>query len=253
MFSVSCQKLPANSSGLLSLFVLVFICNTSVYADFGHRNETRVNQSTSVEVLPVNLEILTLVELFELRKQHHSQLRSLQTKSVARHANEQKLLERLLAYDNVRLKIVDVIKSLIDEYKVHGEYQRKLLGYCQTFSTKIQTARNNVHTLAEYKVYGAHFALVYASLVYTFKENPDFYANYQRDIKDSESTLGAYINELNASYREVEQARNEYDAGLLVQQIERSIARLDREIVKHRTRLFSQHHGRVIPAKAGIQ
>ena len=120
--------LPANSSGLLSLFVLVFICNTSVYADFGHRNETRLNQSTSAEVFPVNLEILTLVELLELRKQHHSQLRSLQTKSDTPHASEQKLLERLLAYDNVRLKIVDVIKSLIDEYKVRGEIPKKIIG-----------------------------------------------------------------------------------------------------------------------------
>lgn len=241
MLSVCYQNLPANWRGFLSLFVLVFICNTSVHADFGHHN-SELEQSYSVDALPENLEKIPLQQLVALKKARYSKLRLLNPKAKALAISENDLLDSLIAYDNIRLKIADVIKRLIDEYHVSGSYKKKLLGYCRTFNTQIKNAQGKVKSLAEYKVYGTHFALAYVSLIYTFKENPEFFAQYQRDIGNTESTLGVYVSELNSSYREVEQARRDYDAILAAQQIERSITKLDHEIVKRRMKLIAQYH-----------
>ncbi len=241
MFKVHNLDLHAHTGRFLFLLLILAAAHSKVYADFGHRNDTQSNQFALLEELPVNLDNYTLAELLDLRKQHYSQLQSIQDKSNSLKTSERKLLSQLLAYDNIRLKITDVIKKLIDEYNVHGAYKKKLLGYCQTFNTTIKTARNSVQTLTEYKMYGVQFALVYASLVYTFKENPEFYTSYQQDIENPDSTLGAYITELNQSYRKVELARKEYDVELAIQQLKQSIAKLDGAIVKRRTRLLTQH------------
>lgn len=243
MLNVNGQYLLAMTSKRISFCVCLFVISISnTFADSGHYKVPESIETKSAYDLPTNLDETSLAKLMLLKKQCNSNLKLLQPFKIDLGTSEVKLLGRLIAYDNIRLKISEVIIKLVDEYNVTGSYKKKLLGYCDTFSGNIKHAQDSVRTLAEYKVYGTHFAVAYISLIYTFKENPIFYAKYERDIKDPESTIGIFISELADSYREVEKAHKEYESALLAQKIRQSIAQLDKEINLRKSRLITQYN-----------
>ena len=222
-------------------FIIVSIFNSSqLLADVLHSRSSPKHKTISSYALPQDLSGISLEKLVALREEHEAALWLLTPDKKLHAYIEHTLLNTLLAYDDVRLQIADIIIKLIDEYEVNGRYREKLLGYCDTFNNKIKNARNTVHTLDEYKVYSTHFAAAYISLVYTFKENASFYRQYTNDIYNPESTIGRYRKELALSYKEVEQANKEYEAIIVVQKVEESIALLKKEISRRQARLLVQ-------------
>ena len=199
-----------------------------------------MHKTISSYALPQDLAEISLEKLVTLREEREAALWLLTPDKKLHASIEQTLLNTLLAYDDVRLQIADIIIKLVDEYKVKGRYRKKLLGYYDTFSNKIKNARNTVHTLDEYKVYSTHFAVAYISLVYTFKENASFYSQYTNDLYNPESTIGKYRKKLALSYQEVEQANKKYEAVVVVQKVEGSIALLKKEINRRQTKLLVQ-------------
>ena len=206
-----------------------------------HNKDPVSSKTDSVHVLPTNLNENSLTKLKLLKKELESKLELLRPTQKALEISEKKLLNSLVAYDNVRLQIAEVIIKLVDEYNLTGSYKKKLLGYCDTFKKNIKPARSNVQTLDAYKVYGTHFAVAYISLLYTFKENPTFHTQYMNDINDPKSTIGKYRRELAISYGEVEKAQKEYESIIIAQKIQESILQLDKEIYMRKEKLIAHH------------
>ena len=243
MLNVNGQYLLAMTSKHISFCVCLFIISISnTFADSGHYKDPESTETKSAYVLPTNLNEVSLAYLILLKKQRNSKLALLHSVKNDPRTSEVNLLRKLITYDNIRLKISEVIIKLVDEYKVTGSYKKKLLGYCDTFSGNIKHAQDSVRTLAEYKVYATHFAVAYISLIYTFKENSIFYAKYARDVKDPESTIGIYLNELAGSFEEVEKAHKQYELELFAHKIRQSIAQLDKEINLRKSRLITQYN-----------
>ena len=157
-------------------------------------------------------------------------------------SSDKDLLISLIEYDDIRLRISDIILTLIEKYKVSGKYRQKLLGYIDTLNTTIKTARNSVNTLEDYKRYSTHFSVVYASLLYTFQENDAFYMQYRKDIKNPNSRLGIYLRELTNSYKSLEQARKKYESIQQVNNLKEIIRQLNNEIYVRKNTLHVQRN-----------
>ena len=242
MLNLDDRYLPAKTCVYIALIVYIFICNIpNVLADSVHYKDSVSSKTDSVHQLPTNLNEISLTKLKSLKKELESKSEQLWPTQNALDISEKKLLNSLIAYDNVRLQIAEVIIKLVDEYNVTGSYKKKLLGYCDTFSTRIKPARNNVHSLNGYKVYGTHFAVAYISLLYTFKENPTFQSKYMKDINDPKSTIGNYRRELAISYGEIEKVQKEYESITIAKKLHESILQLDKEINLRKEKLIAHH------------
>ena len=237
------QNFSAKSCVYTILFVSVLICNIppNVFADSVHYQGPELSETNSVQVLPTNLSEIPITVLKLLKKERKSKLELFQPIQKSLEASEKELLDSLIAYDDVRLQIAEIIIKLVDEYNVTGSYKKKLLGYCDTFNTNIKPARSNVQTLEAYKVYGTHFAVAYISLLYTFRENSAFHSKYMSDINNPKSTIGKYRRELAVTYQEVKKAQKVYESILVARKINESIMQLDKEINTRKTRLISQY------------
>ena len=242
MLNDSNLYIPVKKSILL--LSLVLISNVSnVFSDLAHSGNSYSDTDLRYNIieLPSRLREASLPTLESLRDE--MELNG-GTRNVSRKAlseSEEKLLDTLLMYDDIKLNIVPTIIKLIQEYNVAGKYKERLLGYCDTFSEKIKQSRLDVHSLAAYKLYSTHFSIVYVSLIYTFKENPGFYARYKRDLGDPSSTIGRYISQLNLAYKHVEMADKIYQTQLIATKNKASLDKLNREIALRQSRLNSQY------------
>ncbi len=242
MLNLNNQYLPVKTCVYILLFMSIFICNIpKVLADSVHYKNSISSKANSVHILPTNLNEFSLTKLKSLKKGLESKSEQHRPTQKALEISEKKLLNSLIAYDNVRLQIAEVIIKLVDEYNVTGSYKKKLLGYCDTFSTRVKPAQNSVHSLNGYKAYGTHFAVAYISLLYTFKENPIFHTKYMNDINDPKSTIGKYRRELMISYGEVEKVQKEYESNKLAQKHQESILQLNKEINLRKENLIAHH------------
>ena len=238
MSSLNYQTICAKTCVYIALFTIVSIFNLpNVFADSLHYKDPAVSKTIASYAPPTNLTEISLGKLIVLKNEHESALQLLKLNKTQA-TIELELLNALIAYDDVRLQIPEIITKLVDEYKVTGNYRKKLLGYCDTFDNKIKQARITVQTLDEYKVYSTHFAVAYISLAYTFKEDPSFYKQYTNDINNPKSTIGNYRKELAISYKKVEKAHKDYQAIVIEQKLEESLVKLNKEIEQRKTRLL---------------
>ncbi len=188
-----------------------------------------------VEVLYAAPENLTELTLVQLQAEKASRVRDL---SVIKEASDEpkvakdKLLQSIFDHDDKRLQIVAVIPQMIEDYQIEGEFRDSLLGYSNTFDVDIREARKDVHKLADYKSYDFRFSAVYMSMMFKFKENPEFHKRMIADLQDPDTAIGKYRIELDESYAKVEHdkylVQNIYSAN----ELEQAIATIDKEISK---------------------
>ncbi len=239
MSNIDHQNIYTKTFLHIALFVIFFICTIPhVFADSLHYENPTVTKTIAAYGLPENLSDISHEKLIVLKNELESALQSLKLNQKSLATIEQELLNTLIAYDDIRLQVSEIITKLVNEYDVTGDYKKKLLGYCDTFNNKIKQARNTVQTLDEYKAYSTHFAVAYVSLVYTFKQDPTFYKHYTSDINDPESTIGKYQKELATSYKKVEQANKNYEAIIIAQELEKSLVKVKNEIKQRKTKLL---------------
>ena len=124
--------------------------------------------------------------------------------------SQQELLNTLFAYDDVRLKITDVLAEIVDEYEITDDYKKKLLGFRDTFLDKVKPARSTITNLDQFKQYTHSYSVVYISLIYTFHEDEEFYKILSKDIVNPSTTIGKYTQELESSYKSLVLAEQAY-------------------------------------------
>ncbi len=181
---------------------------------------------------PENMATLSLEQLQSERASRVRDLEVIQEASDEPEVAKQKLLDSILAHDDMRLGIAQVIPQMIEDYKIQGEFKDALMGYSDTFNNEIREARSHVHTLDDYKSYDFRFSAVYMSMMFKFNENKAFHEKMVVDMKDSDSAIGKYRKELDESYAQVEKDKYLIQNVYSVNELEQAIAEIDEEISK---------------------
>lgn len=182
----SFRKTKYHSFYACLLLTVILLSMTQASADFIHNHKSTTEHSRLYSKLPDN----TVSPDFD------------------RHSKN--LLKSLFAYDDIRLKITDVLSVLVNEYQLTDEYKNKLLGYRSTFLEQVKPSRDNITTLDEFKAYSHSYSIVYVALVYTINGNKSFHASLAADMTDPNTTIGEYVRELKSSYKILLQAEDDY-------------------------------------------
>ncbi len=188
-----------------------------------------------VKVLHKAPENMHTLSLEQLRVERASRVRDLAVIKEATDEPEvakQKLLDSIMAHDDKRLNIVHVIPQMIEAYGIEGKFKETLMGYSSTFDNEIRTARNDVHSIDDYKSYDFRFSAVYMSMMFKFNENKTFHEKMIADMKDSSTAIGKYRKELDESYAKVSHDKYLIQDVYSVNELEQAIAEIDGEIAK---------------------
>lgn len=218
--------------GILVL-ILVLLCQQGL-AGGETKKSPILDRVEVVYEAPENIEELSLEELQSEKAICVRDLAVFKEGSDEPEVAKQKLLETILAHDDIRLEIVNVIPKMIDEYQIKGDFRDSLLGYRNTFDVNVRNARQNVHTLEDYKSYDFRFSAVYMSMMFKFSENPDFHERMIEDMKDPDTTIGNYRKELDESYKQVEHDKYLVQNIYSINELEQVIVIIDEEITKRR-------------------
>lgn len=184
--------------------------------------------------VPDNLDSLSLEQLMVERETRQRDLTVIRQASDEPEVAKQKLFETIMAHDDVRLKIAEVIPVMVDDYEIDGKLRDSLLGYSNTFEVDLREARKDVHNIADYKSYDFRFSAVYMSMMFKFNENPEFHKRLVTDMQDSGTAIGGYKKELDESYAKVEHDKYLIQNIYSVNELEQSIAAIDEEISKRK-------------------
>jgi hypothetical protein len=184
--------------------------------------------------VPENLDSLSLQQLHAERETRQRDLEVIRQASDEPEVAKQQLLEAIMAHDDVRLKIAEVIPVMVEDYKIEGEFRDSLMGYSNTFNVDMREARKDVHSINDYKSYDFRFAAVYMSMMFKFNENPEFHKRLVSDMQDSDTAIGSYRKELDESYAKVEHDKYLIQNIYSVNELEQAIAAIDEEISKRK-------------------
>ncbi len=185
-----------------------------------------------IHKVPENMDTLSIEQLQDERDIRARDLAVIKEANDKPEVAKQKLLDSIMAHDDIRLNIVHVIPKMIEEYGIEGEFKDKLLGYSETFDTEIRNARTYVHSIDDYKSYDFRFSAVYMSMMFSFNENKDFHKRMVSDMKDVNTAIGKYRKELDESYAQVEHDKYLIQNIYSINELEQAIAAIDAEISK---------------------
>ena len=185
-----------------------------------------------IHKVPENMDTLSIEQLQDERDTRARDLAVIKEANDKPEVAKKKLLDSIMAHDDIRLNIVHVIPQMIEEYGIEGEFKDKLLGYSETFDTEIRNARTYVHSIDDYKSYDFRFSAVYMSMMFSFNENKDFHQRMVSDMKDVNTAIGKYRKELDESYVQVEHDKYLIQNIYSINELEQAIAAIDAEISK---------------------
>ena len=197
-------------------FCLIHFC---AYSHAGTAHPKPSLKQTS-QHLPENI---SLKKAHLLKLKYEGELGNTTNTSI----NEESFLSALLAYDNIRLEISEILLELVAEYQLSGDFAKKLTGFSHTFSTHVKDAQGQISNLAEYKAYSNTFALTYAALVYALHDDKSFYSRYSTDLKDPTSILGDYKQRLDIAYASLSEKHISYLDFNKKSQLENKISALE--------------------------
>ena len=102
---------------------------------------------------------------------------------------DKELLNALLKYDDIRIKITYVIDELIEEYKVSKEIKETLLSFKDTFKEIIDDNRPLVKNLRDYKAYDFRLGSAYLAMMTAFHSREDTKKFYFQLVKDKKTKI----------------------------------------------------------------
>lgn len=222
------RKVLSSGKGLICL--LLALAGPAVLASGEVLKSPILDRVKVLYSAPANLENLTLEQLHAEKALLADELAAIQQASDAPEVARQRFLETVFEHDDKRLKIVEVIHKLIDEYQIEGKFRDDLIGYSNTFDRDIRNAREHVHTLDDYKSYDFRFSAVYMSMMLKFNENPEFRKRMEADMQDPDTSMGRYLKEMDESYAEVLHEKYLIQNIYSVQELENAITHINEEI-----------------------
>ena len=222
------RKVLSSGKGLFCL--LLVLAGPAVLASGEVLKSPILDRVKVLYSAPANLEGLTLEQLHAEKTVLADELAAIQQVSDAPEVARQKFLETVLEHDDKRLRIVDVIHKLIDEYQIEGKFRDDLIGYSNTFDQEIRAAREHVHTLEDYKSYDFRFSAVYMAMMLKFNESPEFRKRMEADMKDPGTSMGRYLKEMDESYAVVLHEKYRIQNIYSIHELENAITHINAEI-----------------------
>ena len=180
------------------------------------------------------LSEMQLEQLLGLRDEYISEVNRLDDIVAKEHKNDQYLLDKLVAYDRERLRIIEIIPTLIKDYDIKPPFSESLLRYAKTFENLDEQYRGQLKTLDDYRSYDFRLGMAYLSMMASMQEQADLYQHLHADMEDENTAIGAYIKQLNVAYAEVEKASDDIDELNVIRHLRRELERIEQELNSRR-------------------
>ena len=133
------RKIRLINAGL-SITLMLFISSVS-FAGGETIKSPILDRVKVLHEVPKNLGSLSLEQLQIERDTRQRDLEVIRQASDEPEVAKQKLLETIMAHDEVRLKIADVIPAMIEDYEIDGKLRDSLLGYSNTFEVDMLNSK----------------------------------------------------------------------------------------------------------------
>lgn len=176
------------------------------------------------------LESLQELELDELKARRAAYAAQLDAAVAPTAELEGQLLTALLAYDDERVRIVELIPQLIVLYELDAEFAEDLMNFRDTMSRIVAELKPNVTTLQSYKPYDFRMGVSFVALMTIMQEQQAVRERMLRDQEDPETLLGRYYQQLRSHYQAVEEARGQLEQGYRVEDVKDRVERIDAEL-----------------------
>lgn len=220
---------------LASYFIaFILIYTNAALADGSSHKIPGIDREPAAHQVPADLQNLPTEEITSIRTARQKDLEKLRNGADSKEVAEEYMLEQLLLHDSVRLKIIDVIPQIIEDYAIEGKFKETLMGYRSTFDENVSELRKGIKNLKDYQAYDFRFAAVYMSMLFAFQEHPEFYKRLKADMVDENTSIGDYRKRLDDSYGRVELAKAQMDAVHSAEDLENVIATLDEELARRK-------------------
>ncbi len=180
------------------------------------------------------LESLQELELDELKARRAAYAAQLDEAIAPTAELEGGLLAALLAYDDERVRIVELIPQLIELYELDAEFAEDLMNFRDTMSRIVAELKPNVTNLQSYKPYDFRMGVSFAALMTIMQKQQAVRERMLRDQEDPDTLLGQYYRQLRSHYQEVEEARGKLEQGYKAQDIKEQVERIDAELQRRR-------------------
>lgn len=184
------------------------------------------------ERAPLNLDVLELKELLDLKKRHLEEMKSLEAEIDKINEESGRLVAALAAYDEQRLKIAEIMPGLIEHYAIGEPLSSTLIRYTKTLLRIHDDYKNHLGNLGAYKSYDFRMGIAYASMMSQLENFKDVYRRMRADMEDEKTLIGGYQASLKQHYGRIEELiksekMSEY---YRLKQIEEELRRIDGEI-----------------------
>ena len=176
----------------------------------------------------------TLEQLLKLRDEYAAEMKTLNNIVTKTHKNDQYLIDKLLAYDRERMRIIEVIPVLIKDYDIQSPYSESLLRYAKTFEKLDKQYKGKLKTLEDYRSYDFRSGMAYMAMMASLQEQADLYQSLHADMEDEDTAIGAYVKQLNIAYAEVEKASDDIGEFNTIRHLSRELERIEQELRSRR-------------------
>ncbi len=180
------------------------------------------------------LSEMTLEQLLKLRDDYAAEVKTLNNIVTQTHKDDQYLIDKLIAYDRERLRIIEIIPILIENYDIQSPFSESLLRYAKTFENLDRQYQGKLKTLDDYRSYDFRMGMAYMSMMASLQEQADLYRHLHADMEDESTAIGAYIKQLDVAYAEVEKASDDIDELNTIRHLNRELERIEQELNSRR-------------------
>ena len=180
------------------------------------------------------LSEMSLSQLLKLRDDYITQKKNLDDIVAKTHKNDQYLIDKLIAYDRERLRIIEIIPILIKDYDIKPPFSDSFLRYAQTFTKLNNQYKGQIKTLDDYRSYDFRLGMAYLSMMTSLQEQTNLYQHLHADMGDEKTTIGAYIKQLDLAYANVEQASDDIEELNIIRHLTRELERIEQELKSRR-------------------
>ena len=175
-----------------------------------------------------SLQDSTISELRFQRETYVEQLDAASTTPTEELEGE--LLRVLLVYDSERIRIIDMIPKIIEQYEVEGTLKEDLMNFRRTLIKIVEELRPEVTTLQRYKPYDFRIGVSYAAMMTIMQRKEEVRDRMLKDHKDPETMLGQHSQRLKETYRLVQEARERLELSYQAETLKEQIDRIDTEL-----------------------
>ena len=228
------NKLQSSRQSRIVLLLTLFLMQQSIVVAEQSQPHPIIDKPVPGYTRSEQLSEMPLEQLVKLRDDYLAEMKTLNKIVAKTHKNDQHLIDKLIAYDRERLRIIEVIPVLIEDYDIEPPFSESLLRYAKTFENLDKQYRGQLKTLDDYRSYDFRLGMAYLSMMTSIQEQTDLYQHLHADMEDENTAIGAYIKQLNVAYVEVEKASDDISELNTIRHLNQELDRIEQELKSRR-------------------